>query len=699
MVVAIAKYGIALVFLGFAVWFGLSGGTDLPALVERVGPATVFWVALFSVGSLSAAALRLKIIASDLGYALSLRQSLAAVCIGQVGGFLFFQLIGHLVARGAFLSKRNVPMAGTILITGSERIGAAMVSLVMAICGALYLYSEVTLNLRLSPIKLSLGVFAVVMTCGYYWREELWSAARSLSRKSATAFAKSAGMSVFVQLPTMAAYVVAAQAFAPEVPIESLAAASALIMFATAIPISVAGWGVRELSAIAALNSIGVPKDVALLVAVLVGSISMLASIVIAAIPSGPSVQPAARPDNQRHAHHETGLMAVLVVLVASLVFFNAHLPTESAAINLNLADPVAIVGGLLFLFLGYKNGLSEWRINGVTAHVLLCTAALTLALFIGAYHIGWTQWALANKYAGWFVLLAFAATGSFAVRIGLERALKSMLIAGSTVLAFSLASYVGVQLDILPGEVYLTGFADNQNAFAFQCLMLICVALAIHAGPLPVAIGLVALWLTSSRAGVGSAAILLIVASVLDRRSFKTIAVGLGIAVAMILPFEWAFHFAGAGCLENNTCGADRVLTGRQSSSNVHSEIGERAVELFLQHPIFGAGLGTFINGWTEPLRYVIHSTPLWLLAEFGILGSLPFFAAALRIFWTELRRGQDNDSAGRLLMLIMVAIGTMSLFHELLYQRIFWFLLGAALAMKFAPRTTTIRQASVAS
>jgi O-antigen ligase len=103
----------------------------------------------------------------------------------------------------------------------------------------------------------------------------------------------------------------------------------------------------------------------------------------------------------------------------------------------------------------------------------------------------------------------------------------------------------------------------------------------------------------------------------------------------------------------------------------------------MFREHPVFGAGLGAFIRshltGDGRPL--IIHSTPLWLLAEMGVVGFLTFAVPCLFLLFREARGFRHADMAGRLLILSLIAFGAMSQIHELLYQRTLWLLLGAAL------------------
>jgi lysylphosphatidylglycerol synthetase-like protein (DUF2156 family) len=82
-----------------------------------------------------------------------------------------------------------------------------------------------------------------------------------------------------------------------------------------------------------------------------------------------------------------------------------------------------------------------------------------------------------------------------------------------------------------------------------------------------------------------------------------------------------------------------------------------------------------------TTGLPLVIHSTLVWLLAETGLAGTAVFLGAAWHLFSDALRH--RGDPAAALLLLILCALAVMSLAHEMLYQRAFWLLPGAVLAM----------------
>ncbi len=70
-----------------------------------------------------------------------------------------------------------------------------------------------------------------------------------------------------------------------------------------------------------------------------------------------------------------------------------------------------------------------------------------------------------------------------------------------------------------------------------------------------------------------------------------------------------------------------ESAFTGTSETSNAERIMTLKGgLKLFLAHPVFGAGLGAFVfDYFKESGRVqVIHSTPLWLLAELGVVGAV---------------------------------------------------------------------------
>jgi hypothetical protein len=126
-----------------------------------------------------------------------------------------------------------------------------------------------------------------------------------------------------------------------------------------------------------------------------------------------------------------------------------------------------------------------------------------------------------------------------------------------------------------------------------------------------------------------------------------------------------------------------------RRPASNIESSNAERwrtivlGFRMFMAHPLIGAGLGNFYEHVTRPdgSALVIHSVPVWVLAEFGLIGAGVCMAFAC----VMMRRiaGVFQSDAAMLMLLVGLIFGVFGSVHDIFYQRTFWFLLGTALAM----------------
>jgi hypothetical protein len=735
------KTAISAVLL-FAVLGTLVFSVDLAEILNRarlLSAPTLTVVLAALLANCFAAALRLKIISSDIGTPVTFRQAMAAVSGGNLAGAAFFQIAGQLMARGAILAKSGIPFASVAVMTLYERFLAASVSALLALAGAYYVFGYVYLDQRSGGeelIKIVAGLLAAAVAGGLvgYGRIAAQAAAPLITRNFAWRFLRMIILSLLVQLPMMAAYVCAAMAVSPQTPAADLAAASAIVMFAASVPISLAGWGVREMSAVLALGAIGVPVVDAVLAAVMVGAGSMLVMAVIAAVSvtrllaSGTGMV----PQQVAHVDYGAALSWMLPLAAATLVLFQVYVPaTSETLLNVNLADPLAVLGGSLMILNAYRGRqLPQWRLPSLNHAVAAATLALTVSLLVGISDFGWTTWAWLNRYLGWFVLLAFAATGALIVKEGGTAALQILL---STFAAASCA-VVGIEIamPILKYAAYdfamglnpfaIRGFAQNRNAFAFQILMALVCALAVKRGVVLrvtlLSVLTAGLVMTGSRAGWVAGLLLLGTALYMDacrlRELALTAAAAMVIVFVAIAPGFWTglYNFdpptAKADARPDSMAALKQVVAAGTPAALPSAAISiasalpnnlvipaidvsnERMTSLmvglsmFQDHPIFGAGLGAFRNQnimAANGLPLLIHSTPVWLLAELGMLGLLAFAIPALALFWTELRR-PDPDVSSMLIVLLLVAFAVMSAPHEMLYQRTFWLLLGAGLA-----------------
>jgi O-antigen ligase len=204
----------------------------------------------------------------------------------------------------------------------------------------------------------------------------------------------------------------------------------------------------------------------------------------------------------------------------------------------------------------------------------------------------------------------------------------------------------------------------------------------------------LTALWFTGSRSGWVTLVVLATFAVWLRSTGVRELGAACGIALIAILSMLGLSVVISSSAVISSF-GLDGVpinLLQRPIMPSPESTLErwlsiKAGLELFSAHPIFGAGLGAFRElGFKaqSQLALLIHSTPVWLLAETGIVGLFAFAGPAIALFAQEIRRPIKDDAA-KIVLLCLAVLGTMSIPADMLYQRTFWLLFGAALAMPY--------------
>jgi uncharacterized membrane protein YbhN (UPF0104 family) len=643
---------------------------------------------------------RLRSLARQLGHDLTFGEAVQATAFGQIGSVLSVQFFGQVVVRTALLQSRGMRLPENIVLMSLEKLAAFIVALGFASGGACWLFGGLALRLDQSGVAflhLLLGSLCAAAGGGLMaWGHLVRRVARAWPAMDfIRPLLVSVAYTVGIQLCTATAYVVTAKALAPDVNAGDLVAASFIIMFAASLPISLSGWGIRELGAVFVLKAIGIPPETAVAIAVIIGALSFLVTTAIAAIslalPTRPVATAPAFPPRREAPDIAAALAWLVPPLVATLIVIQIKAPTVSGLLNFNPADPVAVVGAALFVREVIKGGAPAWRVAQLPWHVAAMTATIILSFLIGVLSFGSTDWALFNRLVGWFVLLAYATTGALIVQAagmtGASICLNTfvgavlgavaiglMMIAGQNA-SLNLSTY----LQVLP----LEGLSGNRNAFAFLIVMALACTPVIGANAIVLALLGLGVWFTGSFAGLGAAALVALTGTLRGHFPAFTI-VKAAIFAAMII-----LLLAAAPMLTVTTA----TLTSEATLSALHYSNFSMAqrfesltggLELFLQHPVFGAGLGAYMDARTRagaPL--VIHSTPLWLLAEMGLAGFAAFAWFGFKLIRNAIA-GKDRESAA--LLLVVLGFCTMGAVHDMMYQRSIWLLAGALLVASAA-------------
>ncbi|MGH7915087.1 MAG: lysylphosphatidylglycerol synthase domain-containing protein, partial [Candidatus Binataceae bacterium] len=274
--------GVTVIALAFAL-SRMSNGHALASAASSVSLLTVLAVVAAILAGNLLASLRLKLIAGDLNTRLSFRDSVSALTCGQLAGSFFFQVIGQTIARSAVLSPVGVSVPTVMVMTGYERIVAALISLGLAVVGGLFLFGRIVVDFAAggADLALILAGVAVVAAAGAVtsWGGDARKLASVVSWDSLGRAGRVACISAAIQFLTMSAYIAATLSLhRAGLSLATMAAATSLVMLAASIPISLAGWGLREISAVYALGYIGIPTGQSLVIAIFIGATSLLVS-------------------------------------------------------------------------------------------------------------------------------------------------------------------------------------------------------------------------------------------------------------------------------------------------------------------------------------------------------------------------------------------------------------------------------------
>ncbi|MCW5772205.1 MAG: O-antigen ligase family protein [Rhodospirillaceae bacterium] len=374
-------------------------------------------------------------------------------------------------------------------------------------------------------------------------------------------------------------------------------------------------------------------------------------------------------------------------------------------------SDPLAalVAAGAVLALLGGRVIGPIWRSRWIWFWLAAMTLVLVMALGIGFVELGTVSgWALQNRLLGWGVILAYFFAGAALRRQfgspAAGRFLDSFVVAGGAIAALASVWLLATNAGLLPWWNFrdqVSGFIGNANAFGVFVVLALAIIWVSDGGEIGRrAGGLSVIWaatgyLTLSRAtwlGMAVAAFLAMLAGRLGLR--RTV-------LWFALPVAGAVAAAAAGSAGSvawtkfeAVAPGNAAATVVEPSMNERARLAEIAIRLWASAPLFGVGLGVHWQREREafPARpQLIHGTPLWLLAETGLVGLGAFggfFLHAVILLYRA--RGARSGEAGRLdaaVLLFLPAVAAMSLFHDLLYQRVLWIVLGFALAAPHAP------------
>lgn len=352
-----------------------------------------------------------------------------------------------------------------------------------------------------------------------------------------------------------------------------------------------------------------------------------------------------------------------------------------------------------------------------------LMSCWLTFSLLWGYVQIGyWQSWALINKWLGWFVLIGYFCSGATLRLISPEwpiKFLKVFIIASWLSAAYGLIKYLlfysGISYLGVVGQVFrITGFNDNPNAFGILMVVSIIIQLPFYEQkklfhPVVSFVGLSLLcsvfYMVGSRSAYLGMIVGVFVLLILHQISLKTLISCILATVCIVFVVvnipkavggdERTIYYPEKGSVQVQL---KHYMLQREVISSDYGirkriEISKIAFSQWLDHPVIGNGLGTFIEKERKKEGnnvQAIHTTILWVLTEMGVGGVLLiaiFSIYVLRKSYIEWRKKDDLFALGVFGMLVVMAVASVG--TEIMYQRYLWFILGLFLVV--SDRETT--------
>lgn len=651
-------------------------------------------LALFSA-NLFVVAFRLWRVLSHFGINIRWPVALRASMAGNIASLFFVPLLGQVAGRQGVLQQFGVSASVNSSIAAYERIALAVTSGVLAFGGGFYIFGrdEVTafigqMNLCSVFGALTLGIFLSSLLGRGRFEKFLFLS--FFSKENLLCGGEFFLIALIGQIITVFGFVISFHAILPQVDLLLIFAASFIVSFAASFPISAGGWGVREWASVHLLAVLGAPPSAALAGSLAVGACSSLA--LVGAIPflwgdwcrkcaSGKRLE-----SGKIHVTVEKCVSWVLPFSAIVAVFFQIHVPLTGGMVNVNLADPFALLAFTAVLLNAVQKRIfPHWRVKSGNKSLLLISCAFCFSFFIGWCSIGVTQWALSGRLMGWVVLLGYVCVGYLLISNhgthGLRRAIETLLSVACGV--------IFVRVVFPASALNFEGFAGNRNALAFQLLVVSAFVVGYASLYLRNRLNSNLLWMLSflqgmvffaivlsgSRTGLVVALVVCFISFFLhpENRRFIFYCFLFGICfwiLALMVPYTGTLH------LQSNF--------STESSDAVRWMANSIAWREWLQKPVFGMGLGVFIQRSPSIFGFpmVIHSTPIWILAEFGLMGIFLFGWGFYRLFYYAIARRyrMPRDRALFLVLIVFVLFGVM---HEIFFQRIFWLAIGLLLSL----------------
>lgn len=409
---------------------------------------------------------------------------------------------------------------------------------------------------------------------------------------------------------------------------------------------------------------------------------------------------------------------ALTAEIVVGLLIGRASVAGGLVIIGVMAAPLVVLLRGApLWIFLGLYPLLSQWQIGGngtLTALTLLCIGAWILGMAIGTQPgIGRLSWVDALLIAFFTISFFSIATRTidrpswylrtyainlalyFLVRhmagdwAGLRRGLWAFVAGTGVASLIAIADYARGVATLSEGinRLGLAGIGVNNFAAILLAGAAIALGLALFERSatqrLVLLLGIllpgIAIVLSQSRGAFVAEIALVAIGTLLVRRSRQRVIL---LVVALIFCLLLIPGISARIGLSGYAARMWDLITGGQALESERPYLWAMALTAFKSHPIFGIGVGNFLNAYTWVKLAATANVPSWVpgpqnvhnfylatLSDVGLVGAIPLAIAMARCGLGIIRqavRFQDHDHIGEI---YAVALGFSAYFVAVIF------------------------------
>lgn len=242
-----------------AIW--IADIDDVLGTLVRFPISIVMAILGLFVLNLMVVSFRLQRLLSHFGVVISAKAVSRASISGHVSGLIMTSIFGQVIGRHVALRQFNISPMLIASITTYERMVLLLVGGSLCLTGALHLGAETALLsfLRQIPylemvIVVSTVLVATILLGGSRMDQRIRKSI--LSWRGPRSVVENVAISLAAQALVLCAFSIGALAIEPGMEVANVVAAAAIVSFAASIPLTINGWGVRELASIYTLSLI-----------------------------------------------------------------------------------------------------------------------------------------------------------------------------------------------------------------------------------------------------------------------------------------------------------------------------------------------------------------------------------------------------------------------------------------------------------